>query len=123
MQAQIKDLDQKLSILAEEPARYSDLKKNFEMVEKKRKSTSDEIRVTEASLNGLTKLVQHEEAWTKLIQIEREMVGLAHARNFPVDGILRLNQRLKDVETPKIALRKQRTKLQQLTATLEGSES
>ena len=120
MQAQIKDLDQKLSILAEEPARYSDLKKNFEMVEKKRKSTSDEIRVTEASLNGLTKLVQHEEAWTKLIQIEREMVGLAHARNFPADGILRLNQALERRRDAQDSLGEIEKKLQQLTARLKG---
>ncbi len=119
MQAQIKDLDQKLSVLAEEPARYSDLKKNLELVEDKRKSTSDEIRTTEASLRGLGRLVQYEEAWTKLNQIEREMIDLAHARNFPADGILRLNQVLERRRDAQDSLAEIEKKLQQLTARLK----
>ncbi len=94
MQAQIKDLDQKLSALAEEPARYSDLKKNLEIVETKRKELSAEIPVTERSLQSLAEMLQHEEAWTKLRGTEREMVTLVKARQFPVDGIVRLDQLL-----------------------------
>ncbi len=92
MQAQIKDLDQKLSVLTEEPARYSDLKKNLEIVEEKRKELSAEIPVTEGSLQSLAELLQHEEAWTKLRGVEREMINLAKARQFPLDGIVRLDQ-------------------------------
>jgi uncharacterized protein YhaN len=120
MQAQIKDVDQKLSALAEEPARYSDLKKNLEVVEMKRKELSAEIRVTEGSLQNLAELLQHEDAWTKLMGIEREVVALAKARQFPVDGILRLDQLFERRREAQDSLAEAENGLQQLKVRLKN---
>ncbi|HTY22631.1 MAG TPA: AAA family ATPase [Desulfomonilaceae bacterium] len=119
IQAQIKDVDQKLSVLAEEPARYSDLKKDLESVEEKRKTISDEIRSTELALHKLNGLVRHEDAWKKLHSIEAQMSDLTYAREFPVDGILRFEKMVERRRDADDSLAEAEKKLEQLNTHVE----
>ena len=94
IQSRMVQLDKQLKDLAQKPQKYSELKARLATVDHARQEIAAQIRDKEVSLQSLANINRYEEQWTKLVSLDRESVRLEEARNFPTDGITRLEQAL-----------------------------
>ncbi len=92
IQTNVRELEEKIAAIADRPAVYWELKQSLQSLEESRTGVTKEIRSTELSLLKLKAIMRYEDAWKQLRAVESEMLGLEDARNFPPDGVQRLEQ-------------------------------
>jgi uncharacterized protein YhaN len=94
IQARLSALDKQLKELAQEPVKHSALKARLETVDQRRQEIWAEIENKDVSLRSLVNINRCEDQWRKLVSLDDESLRLELARDFPADGIPRLEQAL-----------------------------
>ncbi len=94
IQSRMSALDKSLNKLAQQPAKYSELKTHLAMVDHRRGQIGAEIETKEACLQNLADINRCEEQWRKLVSLDNQALQLADARDFPMDGVTRLEHAL-----------------------------
>ncbi|MBI5571273.1 MAG: AAA family ATPase [Desulfomonile tiedjei] len=94
IRSQIREVDKRLKTLDERPAVYSALKQRSTDVEKQRAALSDEMGGLADRSRQLSRWLRYENEWKRFVAADREMADLADARNFPAEGVARLEQTL-----------------------------
>jgi uncharacterized protein YhaN len=95
IQSAIRELEEKIDAIADRPARYWDLKESLSSLEKTKREIATEIGSTEVALLRLNGIMRYEDSWKRLRAVESEMVGVEKARDFPADGVSRLEEVLR----------------------------
>jgi uncharacterized protein YhaN len=90
IQSQMSALDKQLKELAQEPVKHSELKARLVMVDQRRRQISAEIENKEGCLQNLANINRYEDQWKKLVSLDHELLRFQDARDFPTDGISRL---------------------------------
>ncbi|MBI4961901.1 MAG: AAA family ATPase [Desulfomonile tiedjei] len=94
IQSRIKEIDKRLKVLGEKPKRYDALKIELDTVNKGLVHCKAQIQSKQSLLHGLEENLRFEEEWKKLLSLDHEIARLEGVRNFPADGVLRLEQAL-----------------------------
>ncbi len=94
MKARIAEIEAGLRKLQEKPRHYARLKEELASVAARRREITAEIREKEDELERITGLLRHLEAWQKVLRLDREIAALDGSRDFPANGVLRLEQAL-----------------------------
>ncbi|MGO9567879.1 MAG: AAA family ATPase [Desulfomonilaceae bacterium] len=92
IQSRMSALDKQLKELALEPEKHSALKARLETVDHRRRQISAEIESKEVYLQNLANTNRYEDQWRKLVSLDHESLRFQDARDFPTDGIPRLEQ-------------------------------
>lgn len=92
--SQLADLSRDLRALKEKPALYAQLKYEFSVVGDRKKEIAVDTKEKESALKTLNRIIGQEEAWRKLLSLDRRIAALQDAREFPTDGLLRLEKLL-----------------------------
>jgi uncharacterized protein YhaN len=92
IQSRMSALDKQLKELAQEPLRHSELKARLVAVDQRRQEISSEVEDKETRLQSLSSVNRCEDQWKKLVSLDNESRRLEKARDFPADGIPRLEQ-------------------------------
>ena len=94
IQSRMSALDKQLKEMAQEPVKHSELKARLVMVDQRRGQISAEIESKDVCLQNLTNINRYEDQWKKLVSLDHESLRFQDARDFPTDGIPRLEQAL-----------------------------
>ena len=94
IQSRMSALDKQLKELAQEPVKHSELKARLVTVDQRRRQISAEIENKEVCLQNLANINRYEDQWRKLVSLDHESLRFQDARDFPTDGIPRLEQAL-----------------------------
>src|SRR5271157_365434 len=94
IQSRMSVLDKQLKELAQEPVKHTELKARLVMVDQRRRQISAEIENKEIYLQNLANINRYEDQWEKLVSLDHESLRFQDARDFPADGIPRLEQAL-----------------------------
>ncbi|MGB6068329.1 MAG: hypothetical protein WBG50_26265, partial [Desulfomonilaceae bacterium] len=94
IQSRMSALDKRLKELAQQPAKYSELKTHLAMADNRRSQIAAEIGTRGVCLQNLADLNRCEDQWRKLVSLDNQALELADARDFPMDGVTRLEHAL-----------------------------
>jgi uncharacterized protein YhaN len=94
LKSRIGEIEAQLRKLQEKPRHYARLKEELASVAARRREIFAEVRETEDELERITGLLRHLDAWRKVLHLDREMAALDDTRDFPANGVLRLEQAL-----------------------------
>ena len=94
IQSRMSVLDKQLKELAHEPVKHSELKARLVTVDQRRLQISAEIENKEVCLQNLTNINRYEAQWKKLVSLDHESLLFQDARDFPTDGVPRLEEAL-----------------------------
>jgi len=94
MKTRIAEIEAQLRKLQEKPRHYARLKEELASVAARRREITAEIREKEDELERITGLLRHLDAWQKVLHLDREIAVLDDSRDFPANGVLRLEQAL-----------------------------
>jgi uncharacterized protein YhaN len=133
IQSRMSALDKQLKDLAQKPVKHSELKARLVTVDQRRGEISAEVHDKEVGLQSLANINRYEHQWRKMVSLDHESLRLEEARNFPADGIPRLEQALdkkresseeaSELEDRLSHLRDQQRTLDPDTVLLEHSDS
>lgn len=94
LQVRLDEVDREIRSLKDAPSEYARVKEEFERVSLERGEIAAEIPRKESTLAHLTRLLQHEEQWMRLVALERRLADLSDARIFPRNGSALMDQAL-----------------------------
>lgn len=94
IQSRMSVLDKQLKELDHEPVKHSELKARLVTVDQRRLQISAEIENKEVCLQNLTNINRYEAQWKKLVSLDHESLLFQDARDFPTDGVPRLEEAL-----------------------------
>ncbi len=92
VQTRLREVDEKLKTLSEKPHEYAVLKEQSGEAEDRRKEVGTSIETAERSHEHARKFLRSQEQWKNLVSLDRRARSLEEARNFPAEGVSRLEQ-------------------------------
>lgn len=110
LQSRLRHVEKRLRMVDEKPHRYVELKEELETIVASKGQLGAQISTHETELERLRQVLACENDWNKLISLEKRISGLEDARDFPADGLSRLEllqERLSEAETTKDELHRQ----------------
>lgn len=119
LQNRLKEVDKQIRATADAPERHSRLTVELQRVDTLRDRTTEEIGRRETALGQLNGLLRYEEEWKRLTEIDREITSLESARDFPADGLLRLERAMERRDEAREALRETEKILSRLCEQLD----
>ena len=121
LQDRLRTVERQLRALNEQPARYSQLKEELDLVNRERLEGAAAIRANEARLHEVEMLLRYEEDWKRLVSLEKELADLEDYSLFPPDGLVRFEQvveRRREAEESRLELEITLERLRQEESTL-----
>src|SRR5208283_4304013 len=94
IQLRMSALDKQLKELAQAPVKHSELKARLVMVDQRRGQISAEIDDKTVCLQNLADINRYEDQWRKLVSLDHALMRYEDARDFPRNGIPRMEQAL-----------------------------
>lgn len=88
----LREVDKRIRVLSEKPDRHANLLVSHEAVETRRAHIAAEIERVHEELEQMSRVLGHEDPWCGLVSLDEEIHRLREAKDFPVDGVLRLEQ-------------------------------
>jgi len=92
LQDQLRTVERQLKALNEQPARYSLLKEELDLVNAERAGLASDISAMEARFREVQTILRYEQDWKRLLSLESELASLEGCREFPPDGLMRFEQ-------------------------------
>lgn len=92
LQSRLREVEGRLRDLRDRPQQHARLKLEMEEIERRRSELVCEVHAKEAKLEELTKTLRSEEEWKRLVSLDVELALYEDARDFPTDGIVRLER-------------------------------
>ncbi len=94
LQTRLREVEAGLRVLRDKPQRYAQLRRELEDVDLRREALGKEMMEKGARLKELSRTLRHEQDWKRVVALDAELGFLEDAREFPPDGIVRLERAL-----------------------------
>lgn len=94
LQNRLREVEGRLRDLRDRPQRYAQLMEEVEQIDLRRVTLGQEMMENETRLKDLNRTLRHEQDWKRVVVLDGELALLEDARDFPQDGIIRLERSL-----------------------------